>query len=89
MQCKDFSLQFFVVPLHASIGIGKGKKALGVVRCRFLVFALNHLFKHVIFQQPNLLLTCNAEGRRDLRRIDVRLDQTLAKRVKCRDVRPR
>jgi len=26
VQCKDFSLQFFVVPLHASIGIGKGKK---------------------------------------------------------------
>ena len=71
MQCEDFSLQFFVVPLYASIGIGKGKKALGVARCRFLVFALNHLFKHVIFQQTDLLLACNAEGRRDLRRIDV------------------
>ena len=71
MQCEDFSLQFFVVPLYASIGIGKGKKAFGIVRCCVLIFALNHLFKHVIFQQPNLLLACNAEGRRNLGRIDV------------------
>ena len=89
MQCEDFSLQFLVVSLHASIGIGKGKKALGVVCCRVLIFALNHLFKYVVLQQPNLLLACNAEGRRDLRCIDVRLDQTLTKGVECRDIRSR
>ena len=89
MKGENFTLQLIIIPFDTPIGIRKGEKMIWIAILRVFVFLLKQLFTHVMFQQSNLLLTCDAKVWRDIRCVDMRLNQALTEGVKCGDVRPR
>ena len=83
-------LQPFVAPLIPDVGVGKGEESLRIsLSRRGGIFLLKQLLKDIVRQQKNLLLACQPIVRRNLRRLDIRLQYPLTKGVKGRNIRAR
>ena len=83
-------MQPFVAPLIPDVGVGKGEESLRIsLSRRGGIFLLKQLLKDIVRQQKNLLLACQPIVRRNLRRLDIRLQYPLTKGVKGRNIRAR
>ena len=74
IECEHLFLEFLIVPLDTSIGIGKGKKFIAGL----LIFSLKEFIHDIAFEQTYFLLTCQTKCRRYVGRVDMRLQKSLA-----------
>ena len=86
MEGEDITLQLLIIAPDAAIGVGKGKKSVHIAALSTLILLFEQIFHDLVFQKGDLLLACNAEVRRDVGRVNMRLNQTLAEGVKGRNV---
>ena len=83
-------MQPFVAPLIPDVGVGKGEESLRIsLSRRRAIFLLKQTLKDIVRQQKNLLLARQPIVRRNLRRLDIRLQYSLTKGVKGRNIRAR
>ena len=78
IECEHLFLEFLIVSLDTSIGIGKGKKFIAAPLCCLLVFSLKEFIHDIAFEQTYFLLTCQTKCRRNVGRVDMRLQKSLA-----------
>ena len=88
MEGENVPLQLLVIAPEPAIGVGKGKESVRIAVLGSLILLFEQIFHDLVFQKGDLLLACNAEVRRDVGRVDMRLNQTLTEGMKGRDVRP-
>ena len=78
IECEYLFLEFLIVPLDTSIGIGKGKKRIAAHLCCLLVFSFKEFIHDIAFEQTYFLLTGQTKCRRNVGRVDMRLQKSLA-----------